>query len=177
MCSRDGLLRVMQSWNHTHPDNLNSRSTFRGCVLWGSRVVIPPQIRQAVLQELHERHPGMTHMKVLSRKYVWWSDIYTDMVKSVRLYCECQEIQSSPPVTPLNLWKWPTRPWAQLHLDYTGAIEGGMILVAADAHSKWIEATCTPSTSSSATMELENTLGKVWSARDNGHGQWPRVCE
>ncbi len=32
-------------------------SVYQGCVLWGARVVVPPQGRQAVLQELHEGHP------------------------------------------------------------------------------------------------------------------------
>ena len=35
-------------------------SSYDGCVLWGSRVVIPPKGRKGVLQELHEGHPGMT---------------------------------------------------------------------------------------------------------------------
>ena len=34
-------------------------SSYEGCVLWGSRVVIPPPGRQAVLQELHKGHPGI----------------------------------------------------------------------------------------------------------------------
>ena len=45
-------------------------SSFEGCVLWGSRVVIPPPGRQAVLMELHEGHPGITRMKFLARMYV-----------------------------------------------------------------------------------------------------------
>ena len=34
-----------------------------GCVLWGSRVVIPPAGHAQVLQLLHEGHPGITRMK------------------------------------------------------------------------------------------------------------------
>ena len=36
-----------------------------GCLLWGSRVIVQPQNRKAVLSELHEAHPGITRMKVL----------------------------------------------------------------------------------------------------------------
>ena len=43
-----------------------------GCVLWGARVVIPPQCRQEVLHELHLAHPGFSRMKSLARSYVWW---------------------------------------------------------------------------------------------------------
>ena len=83
-------------------------SSFDGCVLWGSRVVVPPSCRQAVLMELHEGHPGITRMKSLARMYVWWPGINADIEKSVRLCRECQQVQSSPPVAPLHPWKWPT---------------------------------------------------------------------
>ena len=46
-------------------------SSLEGCVLWESRVIIPPPCRQAVLRELHEGHPGITRMKSLARMYVW----------------------------------------------------------------------------------------------------------
>jgi len=50
----------------------NELSVYQGCVMWGSQVVIPSQGRDAVLQELHEGHPGMSKMKALARMYVWW---------------------------------------------------------------------------------------------------------
>ena len=37
-----------------------------GCLLWGQRVVIPPQGRTTVLQELHGGHWGITRMKSLA---------------------------------------------------------------------------------------------------------------
>ena len=41
-----------------------------GCVIWGSRVVIPPQGRAIVLEQLHDTHPGTIRMKSLGRSYV-----------------------------------------------------------------------------------------------------------
>jgi hypothetical protein len=67
-------------------------------------------------------------------------------------------VQSSPPLAPLHPWKWPTRPWARLHLDFAGPFEGKNILITIGAHSKWIEAVCTPSTSSSCVIEELRTL-------------------
>ena len=133
-------------------------STYNGCLLWGNRVIVPPQGREAVLMELHEGHPGMTKMKALSRMYVWWPGINVDIEKSVRLCTECQEVQSSPPAAPLHPWKWPSRPWSRLHLDFAGPFQGKMFLVLIDAHSKWIEATVTSSTSSIAVIEELRTI-------------------
>ena len=51
-----------------------------------------------------------------------------------------------------------TCPWPCLHLDYASPVKGKMILVLINAHSKWIDAVCTPSTTSSAVMEELRTL-------------------
>ena len=97
-------------------------------------------------------------MKGLARMYVWWPGITKDIENTVRHCSECQQHQSTPPVAPLHPWAWPTRPWARLHLDYAGPVQGKMILVLIDAHSKWIEAVCTPSATSSAVIEELRTL-------------------
>ena len=97
-----------------------------GCIVWGARVVVPPQGRQAVLQELHEGHLGMTKMKSLARMYVWWPGIDRDIEDSVRTCSQCQANQSLPPVAPLHPWGWPMRPWTRLHIDYAGPLYGHM---------------------------------------------------
>ena len=87
-------------------------SLYDGRVLWGSRVVVPPPYRQAVLTELHDGHPGMARMKSLARMYVWWPGISADIETLVRKCHACQQLQSDPAVAPLQPWSWPTRPWA-----------------------------------------------------------------
>ena len=157
---------LQQGWpKHTEPElhsfatKQTELSAYEGCILWGTRVVVPPPGREAILRELHQGHPGMTRMKALARMYVWWPGIDSDIEKSVRLCTECQEVQSLPARAPLNPWKWPTRQWARLHLDYAGLFEGHMILILIDAHSKWIEAFRTPNATSSAVIaELRTTF-------------------
>ena len=46
-------------------------SVEQGCVLRGSRGVIPAEGRKAVMDVLHEGHPGGTRMKALARSFVW----------------------------------------------------------------------------------------------------------
>ena len=45
----------------------------------------------------------------------------------------CQSIQSSPPVAPLHSWKWPTRPWARLHIDFAGPFPNKTFLIVVDS--------------------------------------------
>ena len=89
-----------------------------GCLLWGSRVIVPPSGRNEVLNELHEAHPGISRMKALARMYVWWPGLDKDIEESVRLCRECQVNQASPPVAPLHPWQWPSQPWSRLHTEY-----------------------------------------------------------
>ena len=42
-----------------------------GCLLHGTKVVIPSRYRQEVLSELHLNHPGMVRMKSLAWLHVW----------------------------------------------------------------------------------------------------------
>ena len=142
----------------TYSAKRSELSVFQGCVMWGSRVVIPPQGRPTVLQELHEGHPGMTRMKALARMYVWWPLIDKDIEQSVQQCHLCQQQQAAPPVAPLQPWKWPSRPWVRLHMDFAGPFEGKMILVVIDSHSKWIEAYPTDSSTSTKVIELSRTL-------------------
>ena len=58
---------VQQGWPDTcpDPDRLSpffekraELSLYKGCLLWGTRVIIPTSYRDAVLTELHKGHPG-----------------------------------------------------------------------------------------------------------------------
>ena len=92
-------------------------STLNGCIIYGSRVLIPSQARQQMLAELHQGYPGVNRMKSLVRMYFWWPGLTKDIEKLVKECAKCQENQS---VAPLEPWTWPTRPWARVHVDYAG---------------------------------------------------------
>ena len=67
--------------------------------------MIPPAGRQAVLELLHEGHPGVFRMKNLARSYVWWPQIDKDIEIVVKTCYECQQTRHSPPVAPLHPWE------------------------------------------------------------------------
>eukprot|EP00731_Ephydatia_muelleri_P017649 Em0010g747a len=95
-----------------------------GCVMWGSRVVIPPVGRAHVLQLLHEGHPGITRMKALARGVVWWPGIDSELESKVKVCEACQANRKSPPKAPLHPWEWPSKPWSRLHIDHAGPFMG-----------------------------------------------------
>ena len=116
----------------------NELSVLNGCILWGSRVVVPPQGQAKVLAELHSCHTGACKMKMLARSYFWWPKLDNDIEKIARECPNCQLTGASPPKAPLHPWEWPTQPWGHLHLDFAGPFMGHMYLVIVDAHSKWM---------------------------------------
>lgn len=58
-------------------------SVQRGCLLWGNRVVVPPNLRSRIFSCLHKAHPGIVRMKALGCSYVWWLNIDQDIEEQV----------------------------------------------------------------------------------------------
>ena len=65
---------VLQGWTYTPDKELQpyqlrkeELSVHDGCVLVGSRVVIPEALKSRMLEQLHQGHPGITRMKALAR--------------------------------------------------------------------------------------------------------------
>ena len=104
-----------------HKDEL---SVHTGCVLLGSRVVIPPPGCQKIMQELHQGHPGITRIKSLAREFVWWPGMDHELEEMVKSCPNCQLNQKSPAVVPLHPREWPQCPWTRLHIDYAGLFQG-----------------------------------------------------
>ena len=129
-------------------------STEGGCVMWGSRVVVPSQGRKRALDLLHEAHPGIVRMKSLARGYIWWPGIDKQIERCVKDCTACQSVSKLPPVVPLHPWGWPEKPWSRVHVDYAGPFEGKMFLLMIDAHSKWLEIHATNTATSTSTIEL-----------------------
>ena len=87
----------------TRKDELSVHS---GCLLWGSRVIVPPKGRELIVKELHESHPGISRMKSLARGYVWWPGLDQQLEQQVRNCVSCQQSRNKPPTAPLHHWEW-----------------------------------------------------------------------
>ncbi|KAI5731266.1 hypothetical protein M8J77_007169 [Diaphorina citri] len=110
-----------------------------GIIFRKDRVLIPSSLRSTVLNELHETHLGITKMKQLARRYVYWFHIDKDIERLVRSCQNCALTRSNPPQVPVHPWDSPQDNWERLHIDYAGPFENHYFLVCVDAKSKWAE--------------------------------------
>ena len=147
---RDGEEEEMRPFNRRSEE----LSVQDGCVLWGSRVIIPKKGQQGarVLELLHDGHPGISRMKGIVRSIVWWPVLTNEIEEMVWNCSQCQQHQKAPPQSPLHPWEWPDQPWLHLHIDHAGPFLGKQFLILVDAHSKWMEVEVVPSTATSYTI-------------------------
>ena len=92
--------------------------------------------KRSMLRELHWEHPVICAVKVIPRTCVWWLKMDEEIeIKSCSI---CQNVRNYPPSAPFILWKWATRPFRRIHVDF---YQRGCdyFLVVLHSHSKWIE--------------------------------------
>lgn len=161
------VLRLVQSGGSTDDDpevkpylqRKDEISVHHGEILmWGTRVIVPLKLRDRVLHTLHEGHIGMAKMKGLARGYVWWPNLDKDIESKARNCHGCQEVARSPKAAPLHRWEYPAQPWQRLQIDFAGPLNGKMLLVCTDAHSKWPEIVIMKDTTAEETVGTLRTL-------------------
>ncbi|XP_039212987.1 uncharacterized protein K02A2.6-like, partial [Crotalus tigris] len=128
-------------------------STFQGCLLWGSRVVIPTSMRSRVLGSLHEGHPGIVRMKALARSHLWWPGLDKEIEAKVHACHLCQRSRPEMPQAPVHRWEETQSPWSRVHIDYAGPFQGQFFLVLVDRYSKWLEVVPVSSTTTAKTIQ------------------------
>ena len=113
----------------------NSLSTSSGCLLLGTRVVIPEVLRPQVLELIHLGHFGMEKMKQLARTAVYWPGI-DDAIEAASRNCQsCAEHQNKPPKPAIHPWMLPEKPWSRIHIDHTINFMGSNWSVVTDVTS------------------------------------------
>jgi hypothetical protein len=61
-----------------------------GCLLRGNSVIVSKEGQEQVLQQLHNRHPGISRMEALARSIVWWPGIDKEIETIVQNCTLCQ---------------------------------------------------------------------------------------
>ena len=113
-------------------------STEQGCLLWGSRVIIPEKLQASILDLLHCTHMGMSSTKALARGYVWFPGLDQEIERLVKSCETCQLQQKNPEKAVPHPWTHPKGPWERIHIDFC-QFHNIQWLIVIDAFSKWLE--------------------------------------
>ena len=132
----------------------DSLSIVNGCLVHGTRVVIPESMQSKILDLLHIGHFGMERMKQLARTAVYWPGIDSAIEMASRRCDSCGEHQNKPSKPAVHPWMLPEKPWSRVHLDHAINFMGTNWLVVIDAYSKYPCIHPTSSTSTRATLDL-----------------------
>lgn len=136
---------VMSGWPENRTDAIrtyfNKRMTLseeNGCLFYCHRIIIPKTLQNEVLKMLHDTHIGMSRMKLLAKRHVWWIGIDSDIEKYAR-YCEpCQLNQDTP--SNIKLASWPETEYffERIHIDFY-EYNDLTYLITVDTYSRWID--------------------------------------
>ncbi|MCG7879290.1 MAG: RNase H-like domain-containing protein, partial [Candidatus Thiodiazotropha endolucinida] len=89
-------------------------------ILKGSKLVIPTQLQERVLNLAHETHRGLKKTKQLLRSKVWFPNIDHKVDNLIKMCRTCQMTSSPPRAPPVMMSKLPDGPWKKVGLDLSG---------------------------------------------------------
>ena len=131
-----------------------SLSVCNGCLLHGTRVVIPTSLQPKILDLLHIGHFGMEKMKQLARTAVYWPGIDAAIEMCSRRCASCGEHQNKPSQPPIHPWMVPEKPWSRIHIDHAINFMGTNWLVLIDAYTKYPCVHATTSVTTKSTIDI-----------------------
>ena len=111
-------------------------SAVDGVLMYGSRVVIPPQLRDQIVMHLHSAHQGISQMNSRASDCVFWPGITSDIEKA-RVKCTSCNVNApsqskTPPVEPSS----PSLPFEAIASDFF-QFQGKRFLLTVDRFSNW----------------------------------------
>lgn len=109
-----------------------------GCLLYQDRVVIPASLQKEVLLLLHKNHSGITKIKQMARRTVYWHGMSVDIEDFVKTCRVCCQMNVVPKQVPHSNWIPTTKPFTRIHADFF-YFDKKVFLVIVDSFSKWLE--------------------------------------
>lgn len=133
-------------------------SVHRGLLYRGHRVVVPSVVRTRLLKLLHAAHQGVSTMKAVARSKFWWPRLDDDIQRVASSCRSCVQALPMPPAQKPVSWPETLERWSRLHVDFAGPVQGKMLLIVVDSHSKWLEAIPLGQATSRSTVDALRTL-------------------
>ena len=95
----------------SYRDNL---AVIDSVVMKGGHIIVPLELKQQVLDQLHHNHMGIKETKPLVCKSVYWVNINSDIDNHVKNCNTCLEFQQMQPKENIIHDEIPLRPWEVL---------------------------------------------------------------
>ena len=133
-----------------------------GLLYMDGKLVIPFTLRNAMMKNLHETHPGQFGMKYLAQ-YIWWPHINRQIYFHGKNCSECtsagKNLKTVIPKSQISELPPLSQPNEELNLDFAGPLDSywgskKYILLCIDRFSKFPSAKITSSTSSKTVIEF-----------------------
>ena len=126
-----------------------------GVLLYQDRVVVPPSLRDSVLQHLHAAHQGISTMEQRARAIAYWPGMSMD-IRTAREECaDCNRNAPSQAATPPIANPPPSTPFEAVFADFFD-YHGRHYLVVGDRLSGWVEILGSP-----ASTDLAGSSGLI----------------
>ncbi|XP_049790485.1 uncharacterized protein K02A2.6-like [Schistocerca nitens] len=123
------------------------------------RVVVLSGLRREVLTLLHAGHWGVSRIKTLARRHVYWPGIDREIEHLVAACSQCASQQASPRAA-FSSWPPATQAWERVHIDFAGPFLNGFWLIVIDAYSRFPYVVRCSSTTSEVAIQA---LAKIFS--------------
>ena len=114
----------------------NNIATYNGILMYGTRTIIPQNLKQCALKTLHKAHQGISKMSNLAREQMYWPCQDEDIKKFVAACAACSSTAASQRKEPLTPFETPHLPWEMLGADVM-YIQTQKYLVVIDYHSRY----------------------------------------
>ena len=128
-------------------------------VLRGTRMVVPRELRNRVLDLAHKNHLGIVSMKQLLRGKIWWPGIDKEAEKVWKTYHGCQLLSQPVHPEPMTRREFPSASWQHLAADLLGPLPSGdYIFVVVDYYSRFFEMEFTKSITAEKIVSLMSKM-------------------
>ena len=91
-------------------------SLYENLLLYGSRIVVPTNLRNETLHKIHQGHQGIQRCRLRIASSVWWPGVSKAIESYVKNCPQCLK-SYTPPKEPLLSSPLPNRPWQKVAVD------------------------------------------------------------
>lgn len=92
-------------------------------------VVVPKQLWEQILNELHTGHFGIVKMKTLARNYCWWPGNDADSKKLANVCKKCLFHRNNSPEAAKHVWGPATALFERVPVNFAGPFWGWYFFV------------------------------------------------